>query len=60
MLFRSPAAGIPYTAKEHGAYVIEANTEPTEFTSTITDAFIQGPCGETLPRLVKEVRAQRG
>ncbi len=50
-----PAAGLPFTAKQHGAYIIEANTEPTEFTDTVTDAFLEGPCGTTLPRLVKLV-----
>jgi NAD-dependent deacetylase len=51
-----PAAGIPFTAKEFGAFVIECNTEETEFTSTITDAFLQGPAGTTLPELVARVR----
>ena len=52
-----PAAGIPYTAKEHGAYIIECNIEPTEFTHHITDAFLQGPCGQTLPRLLAALQA---
>lgn len=51
-----PAAGLPFTAKDAGAYVIECNVEPTEFTRTITDAFLRGPSGETLPRLVNWVR----
>lgn len=46
-----PAAQIPLTAKQHGAYVIECNLEPTDFTPVITDAFLQGPAGKTLPAL---------
>ena len=46
-----PAAGLPFTAKERGAYIIEANLEPTEFTERVTDSFLVGPCGETLPKL---------
>ncbi len=51
-----PAAGLPHIAKENGAFIIECNTEPTQFTRTITDAFLQGPAGTTLPRLVEKVR----
>lgn len=50
-----PAAGLPYTAKDGGAYIIECNVQPTDFTRTITDAFLQGPAGETLPRLADMV-----
>ncbi len=53
-----PAAGLPYIAKENGAFIIECNTEPTQFTRTITDIFLQGPAGTTLPRLVEEVRTK--
>jgi NAD-dependent deacetylase len=47
-----PAADLPYMAKRNGARIIEANIERTSFTETITDVFLQGPAGETLPRLV--------
>ena len=47
-----PAAGLPYTAKENGAFIIECNTEPTAFTHAVTNVFLEGPAGETLPRLV--------
>jgi len=46
-----PAAGLPFAAKRRGAVVIEANIEPTEFTETVTDVFLAGPCGQTLPRV---------
>jgi len=51
-----PAASLPVFAKQNGAYIIEANTETTEFTRTITDSFLAGPSGETLPRLVELVK----
>jgi len=52
-----PAARLPILAHQNGAYVIEANTEETDFTRTITHAFLQGPAGETLPRLVEAIKA---
>ena len=51
-----PAAGLPYIARENGAFIIECNTEPTQFTRTIADIFLQGPAGKTLPRMVEKVR----
>jgi NAD-dependent deacetylase len=46
-----PAAELPYAAKENGAFIIECNVEPTDFTNTITDVFIEGRAGTTLPAL---------
>lgn len=51
-----PAAGLPFTAKQHGACIIECNTEQTEFTQSITDVFLRGRAKDTLPRLVNWVR----
>ena len=51
-----PAAGIPRTAKGCGAFIIECNVQPTDFTRGITDVFLEGPSGEILPRLVNWVR----
>jgi NAD-dependent deacetylase len=51
-----PAAELPFTAKERGAFIIECNTEPTDFTRLITDAFLEGPAGDTLPELVQIVK----
>ncbi|MBN2309134.1 MAG: NAD-dependent deacylase [Candidatus Hydrogenedentes bacterium] len=50
-----PAASVPITAKRHRAFIIESNIEPTEFTESVTDAFLEGPAGEVLPRLVELV-----
>ena len=54
-----PAADLPYMAKDAGAFIIEANTEETEFTYHITNAFLQGPAGQTLPRLVDCINQMR-
>ncbi len=48
-----PAAGIPITAKRNGAAIIECNIAGTEFTRSITDVFIRGKAGETLPKLLE-------
>lgn len=52
-----PAASLPYLAKESGAKVIECNTERTAFTNTVTDFFLEGPAGSTLPELARRVEA---
>lgn len=53
-----PAAGLPVTAKEAGAYVAEVNVEPTALTRAV-HAFVEGPAGAVLPALVEAVRAAR-
>lgn len=53
-----PAAGIPTTAKQSGAKIVEINMEPTPLTGFISDYLIQGPAGTILPRIVEEVRKQ--
>lgn len=50
-----PAASLPYTAKQWGAVIIEFNTNRTSFTESVTDIFIEGPVGETLPRVLEKV-----
>lgn len=55
-----PAAELPYTAKRHGATVIECNITPTDFTETITDIFLQGPAGTVIPEVVQRVKALLG
>jgi NAD-dependent deacetylase len=47
-----PAAEIPYIAKQKGARIIEINIEPSVFTSSITDHFLQGNASEVLPQIV--------
>jgi NAD-dependent deacetylase len=43
-----PAAYIPEKAKKHGAKIIEINPNPSKFTETITDIFLQGSASEIL------------
>jgi NAD-dependent deacetylase len=52
-----PAASIPYKAKEHGAAIIEMNLEKTSLTDSITDVFIEGLLGTTLPGLLRYIES---
>jgi len=46
-----PAANMPYEAKRNGAFVIEVNPEPSNFTNQITDLFIPSKAGEFFSQL---------
>lgn len=46
-----PAGQMPYIAKDHGATVIEINTESSVFTEKITDVFLQGRASDILKQL---------
>ena len=50
-----PACEVPRTAKQHGAKIIEINPEPTAFTRTVTDVFLQGKAGEMMDALAAEL-----
>lgn len=43
-----PAAEIPVIAREHQAKIIEINIEPSHFTQTITDVFLNMPASEAM------------
>lgn len=47
-----PAASIPVTAKEHGAFVLEINAEYTDLSSRVSESMI-GKSGEILPLLLQ-------
>lgn len=47
-----PAAYIPLTAKQYGAYIVEINIEPTDF-SYQADYSIFGKSGDILPEILK-------
>jgi len=47
-----PAAQIPYIAKQNGAKVIEVNTEPSKFTSAITDIYLEGKATKVMGQLM--------
>ncbi len=46
-----PAASIPLTAKEHGAFVLEINPEYTDLSSRVSETLL-GKAGDILPKLV--------
>jgi NAD-dependent deacetylase len=49
-----PAAALPGIAKQHGAFVIEINPEPTPITD-IVDVAIHEKSGEILPEILKKM-----
>lgn len=49
-----PAASLALLAREHGATIVEVNTEETPLTGS-TDYFLQGKSGIILPELVKQI-----
>ena len=51
-----PAASLPYMARQHGAFVVEINLEPTSLTA-VADLFLQGKSGEVLPLIVEKLKA---
>jgi len=53
-----PAASIPLTAKQQGAYVVEINPEPTPLTDR-ADEFLMGPSGVILPALYQRLMIER-
>jgi NAD-dependent deacetylase len=53
----APVNRIPLVAKEYGAVIVEVNKEKSLYTDRITDYFLEGPAGEVLPVLVREVEA---
>ncbi len=54
-----PAAYIPVTAKEFGAYIVEINVEQTEITRSV-DLSLIGKAGELLPEIIKKIKEWRG
>jgi len=54
-----PAASIPLSAKQSGAYLVEINTERTEI-SHFVDYSLMGKSGEVLPAMLIELEKLRG
>ncbi|RLD63129.1 MAG: RNA polymerase subunit sigma [Bacteroidetes bacterium] len=46
-----PASIIPHTAKQNGAKIIEINTQPSNYTNSITDIFLQGKATEIMKKI---------
>jgi len=51
-----PAAGMPFIAKDNGAFIIEINPEPTPLTSRISNLPLLGGAESIMPRLLQAVR----
>ncbi|AEA33505.1 SIR2 family NAD-dependent protein deacylase [Hippea maritima] len=54
-----PASQIPIFAKNNGAFIIEVNPNPSNYTGGITDIFLQYKAEEVLPKLVEGVKDVR-
>jgi NAD-dependent deacetylase len=50
-----PASQIPVLAKQHGAKMIEINTEASNYTHGITDLFLQGKASVILTQLIEKL-----
>lgn len=50
-----PANQIPFMAKSAGSKIIEINTEPSNYTGSITDIFIHGKAGDVMEKLATEL-----
>jgi NAD-dependent deacetylase len=46
-----PAAQIPRTARLQGAFIIEINPEPSEYTGSVTDLYLQGTAEEMMTEI---------
>jgi NAD-dependent deacetylase len=54
-----PAASLPWSAKQHGALLVEINPDRTPVTS-IADVVLRGPAGTMMPALLDALRAGAG
>ncbi|BDQ03811.1 NAD-dependent deacylase [Ignavibacterium sp.] len=54
-----PAAGLVYTAKRAGSYIVEVNIEETEV-SSIADISFFGEAGKVLPAILENVKKLKG
>lgn len=51
-----PAASLPYSAKSHGARVVEINPEPTALTVHVADIAIHASASVVMPAIAEAVR----
>ena len=54
-----PASMIPYEAKKNNKKIIEINIEPSNYTNTITDIFLQGKATEVMQKLLEIVKSEQ-
>ncbi len=50
-----PACQMPIIAKQNGATIIEINTEPSKFTQSITDIFLQGKASDIMNEIISNL-----
>lgn len=55
-----PACLIPQLAKDQGCTIVEVNTSPSTYTTTITDVFLKGRATQILDLLVRDVEKKKG
>ncbi len=55
-----PASMIPSLAKENGATIIEINVQPSNYTTTVTDVFLQGRATEVFKQLAQTLKINEG
>ncbi len=51
----APANQVVMQAKQNGAGIIEINPEPSSFTDTVTDIYLQGKAAEVMEALLQEL-----
>jgi NAD-dependent deacetylase len=54
-----PAASLPLTARETGAYVLEINPVPTDLSPRVSET-IAGKAGDVLPELLRSMKEYHG
>lgn len=54
-----PASMIPYEAKKRGKKIVEININPTKYSASITDVFIEGKASVTLEKLLKIIKQKK-
>ena len=50
-----PASQIPIIAKNNGAKIIEINIEPSNYTHSVTDVFLQGKASEMMDEILNAI-----
>ena len=53
-----PASIIPIEAKKNGAKIIEINIQPSNYTSSITDVFLEGKATEVMIKLLRNIEGK--
>jgi NAD-dependent deacetylase len=54
----APANAIPFTAKSRQAAIVEINPVPSEYTSAITDVFLQDKATVAMKKLMEQLNPQ--